>query len=684
VADGLWPSADKGATQVKISQGFAIDILGNEIELDNEYNTEDLSYLAGKSPFITIEWNEVDADVSTEAGGAGVTRKELKPIIRVSADTPKRGQQLILGTVTLDSAGRVSAVDTSSALRTIAGAQGGDLVVVSLTVKGLNIDPSQQPRLGVSTPGQADLKGNLQVNGNLGVTGNVGIGTSSPGARLEIAGTTAAAGVLRLDGGDSGSGAANVAQIAFGYNGTAQYPSFIATRHDASAPSNAILFYTGDGTANGVFPTNAVLGLAISNGSAGIGVTSPVTRLQINPKIRDDAGRALDSNALMVVHPTPTAAAALNDPRDILYLGRQGTAGQSYGALASYKLSRYENAGPSNAGSRTRLDLALTHDSFNDAVTMTWLSSGNVGIGTTTPQAPLDIGGATPNNPQAIFTRGSDANFQLYAANGASNAVGSVQATFGLRYAGVGDIATLSFLRGSGAKDASLAFSTQGAERMRIDSGGNIGIGISAPGSRLDVSDRIRLRQGAAGSAGIWLYQTTPNKDRAFIGMANDNQVGLWGNNGIGWGLLMDVTNGNVEFAGRATDKKIRAVVAFTNQVSTGSTTYVDIQNMNLNINAPVSATFQMLVQVNGVQAIRPSDGSLVAVYFRLLVDGGQLDVTRHEFNHNGWELRGVNLSRLLTLPAGPHAISVQWMTTVGTATCCWYNDTRSIQVIEL
>lgn len=80
---------------------------------------------------------------------------------------------------------------------------------------------------------------------------------------------------------------------------------------------------------------------------------------------------------------------------------------------------------------------------------------------------------------------------------------------------------------------------------------GNVGIGTPTPDFRLDVVDRIRIRQGTSASAGLWLYQTTPKADRAFIGMVNDNAVGLWGDKGIGWGLYMDIATGNTTIKGK-------------------------------------------------------------------------------------------------------------------------------------
>ena len=83
--------------------------------------------------------------------------------------------------------------------------------------------------------------------------------------------------------------------------------------------------------------------------------------------------------------------------------------------------------------------------------------------------------------------------------------------------------------------------------QARLWSGADqISIDLRAEGGALDVPRRMRVRQGGTGSAGIWFHQDQPNADRAFVGMADDNSVGFWGNTGAGWGLRMDITSGNV------------------------------------------------------------------------------------------------------------------------------------------
>src|SRR5207248_2815810 len=125
---------------------------------------------------------------------------------------------------------------------------------------------------------------------------------------------------------------------------------------------------------------------------------------------------------------------------------------------------------------------------------------------------------------------------------------------------------------------------------------------------------------------------------------------------------------------------------------NTTSTVYVDIPGMSLTIVPAITAWFQILVQINGVQAYKNNAGQPQAIgaYFQLLVDGNWRDFTRQEFHYSGWELRGVTLSRLMQLNPGTHIIKVQWYVAAAapdaanTLQCSWYGDQRSIQVIEL
>jgi len=102
-----------------------------------------------------------------------------------------------------------------------------------------------------------------------------------------------------------------------------------------------------------------------------------------------------------------------------------------------------------------------------------------------------------PANPVAGYIR-YNSEFSQFEGFGAGNAWGSL--------GGVADIAqTTKILASSspGATDGNLYFYNIGAETMRLNSAGNVGIGTSAPAYRLDVAGDARVTGLTAASAQI-------------------------------------------------------------------------------------------------------------------------------------------------------------------------------------
>ena len=103
-----------------------------------------------------------------------------------------------------------------------------------------------------------------------------------------------------------------------------------------------------------------------------------------------------------------------------------------------------------------------------DDINLTLQNGGNVGIGTTSPSRPLSV---------YRSTAGSAANFLHYT---------DATAFAGL-YIDVDNVNNIVELNASGDTASTMAFQTGNAERMRITTTGNVGIGTTSPGHKLSV-----------------------------------------------------------------------------------------------------------------------------------------------------------------------------------------------------
>ena len=85
---------------------------------------------------------------------------------------------------------------------------------------------------------------------------------------------------------------------------------------------------------------------------------------------------------------------------------------------------------------------------------------------------------------------------------------------------------------------------TSGTDIYRLN--GNVGIGTNIPGYKFEVVGRSRILGDGTNSSGFWYSNLAGTLNRGFIGMYTDNLIGFNGAGGVGWGLVMDVNNGNV------------------------------------------------------------------------------------------------------------------------------------------
>ncbi len=165
-------------------------------------------------------------------------------------------------------------------------------------------------------------------------------------------------------------------------------------------------------------------------------------------------------------------------------------------------------------------------------------NTGNVGVGLTNPVNPLHVKSLTRSD-LATF----DGNNQMYltlSENGIPKGyIGSFNQSVTTDDVDFGTY---------GATTGSLHLITQSIPRLTISNTGDIGIGSTFPTYRLDVNGRARIRNNGLNSAGIW-FNSSANVERGFLGMENDNSIGLFGNNGGGWAFTMNTATGKIRIA---------------------------------------------------------------------------------------------------------------------------------------
>lgn len=160
--------------------------------------------------------------------------------------------------------------------------------------------------------------------------------------------------------------------------------------------------------------------------------------------------------------------------------------------------------------------------------------TGNVGIGNSTPNAPLQFSNALNNRKLVIYEAANNAH-QFYG-------IGLNSGVF--RYQIDGTSSNHIFYAAASASSSN--------ELMRITGLGRVGIGVASPDQILDVNGRARIRH-SGNTAGVWMSSSTNSTngaDGAFYGMKTDTEAGIWiGNN---WRFWVN-NSGNATFTGTVT-----------------------------------------------------------------------------------------------------------------------------------
>ena len=342
-----------------------------------------------------------------------------------------------------------------------------DLTLSTFNKGNVIIDSEALNVLNAATiSGQLTANNNLQINGyatasgslavgytsvaggvgNAAFSGNVGIGTTAPGASLDIISPVAGGSVFRASSGMSGYTQQNVAVSQYGVlnlnNGVGSQMALNSTSIMSGNAGNTITIGSGGNlylqTYNAGFQTRMTLD---TSGNIGIGTTNPGYKLEVSGTGKFANDLAVHGNISFLTKLYPDNSTATTDWFEINHN------------------SNYMGFGLGGT-ERIRVD-----------------GSGNVGIGTTAPDSwnKLQVVGQIA----ATSFAGSYHYGATFGTVGYSNADTQINTYTG----------------------RNILFKIDSVEKSRLDSTGNLGIGTTNPGYKLQVGD---AGDGSEARANAW------------------------------------------------------------------------------------------------------------------------------------------------------------------------------------
>jgi hypothetical protein len=409
--------------------------------------------------------------------------------------------------------------------------------------------------------------------------GNVGLGTTSPNYKLDVQGTGALLNIKNSSGSyalryNTASGHVGIMgnsilayQNYFTSGGTDQTlkiqgasGSYVSVRGSTvSTDPDTILFGTSSSTER----------MRISSeGNVGIGTTSPEGKLDIKGTTNDG------STDILYLQDSDGAGVAVIDSN-----GRLGLNGASPGSNGLNVYGNIRTNANIYAGNSSNDSLVMAGGQFilndgkivntNGGDGLSIDNSGNVGIGTTSPSSKLEVDGHVyPSSDESynlghtnqrwsnVITKNISVSGTIYAQYANAIKLGAANGQIYSEAGGIqinsnsGDTSSISlgtdnttrfkiddngFVSLADDLDTywdhpgsdEFSWTTSGSEAMRIDSSGNIGIGTTDPGYKLEVDGQVRLTNN-----NYIRWDNSGGGSGGFLNYQSDNDFYLYSSNG--------------------------------------------------------------------------------------------------------------------------------------------------------